>query len=295
MQYQYYLIDAFAHEPFQGAPTVVFPEADGLTEQQMQLIAREMNQTETVFLFASTSEAVQMKIYTPEKEVDFSGHPVISASYVLALDGKISAGKSQLKTNAGVVDINIIKQADDIEKITFSSKSVGRFDDFVPSAKELAEILHLDARDLDVHDHKPMISSYGDDYLIIPVKSAEALLKARFSTDKWIMSFVATLAKQVLLFTVNKEDEAVDFNARLLGKGIAESDDPPIGTAVPAFAAYIFSACTDGSYKAVLQRGGGARRKSLLEVEAIHSNGKVEQVSVGGSAVLMGKGYLMVN
>ena len=52
MQYQYYLIDAFTNEPFQGSPIVVFPEAEGLTDEQMQLIAREMNQTETVFLFS---------------------------------------------------------------------------------------------------------------------------------------------------------------------------------------------------------------------------------------------------
>ena len=292
MRYQYYLIDAFTKEPFQGAPIVVFPDADGLTAKQMQLIAREMNQSETVFLLPSADSVCQLKIYTPEKKLSFGGHPILAASYALAMDEKISTGLSQLKTDAGPTDINIIKQAGDIEKITFSNKTSSRLDSFVPSARELAEILHLDERDFETDSYKPMIASCGDDYLIIPVKSAEVLVKARFSLDKWIMSFVATLARQILLFSENKQDENVDFNARLLGKGIAASEDPPIGSTMPAFGAYLFSGLADGEYKAVLQRGGGERRKSILEVAVTKTHGEICQINVGGSAVLVGKGYL---
>ncbi len=292
MQYQYYLIDAFTSEVFQGAPVVVFPEADGLTTEKMQLIAREMNQTETVFLFSSADNIWHIKIYTPEKELSFGGHPIIAASYALAIDEKILAGLSQLRTDAGLTDINIIKQAHVIEQITFSHKTAIRLDDFVPSAKELSEILRLDERDIETDNYRPMIASCSDDYLIVPVKSVEALLKARFNPDKWTMSFVATLAKQVLLFSENKDDEKVNFNARLSGAGIAESDDPPIGSIIPAFGAYLFSASGDGCHKTVLQRGGGMKRKSILEVEVINANGEISQINVGGSAVLVGKGSL---
>ena len=106
------------------------------------------------------------------------------------------------------------------------------------------------------------------------------------------MSFVATLAKQILLFSKNKQEPGIDFNARLLGRGIIESEDPPIGSTIPAFGAYLYSASIDGCYNAVVQRGGGDRRKSILEVEVVKDNNEIIQINVGGSAVLVGKGSL---
>lgn len=294
MQYQYYLIDAFTNEVFQGAPIVVFLEATGLTAEKMQLIAREMNQTETVFLFSSSNpkEPWRIKIYNANKELDFGGHPIIAASYALAIDGKLPEGLSVLQLNNGLIDINIYKKNDKVESITFSNNTCSRLDDYVPSVKELAEILHLEVRDFEIDKYKPMIAGCEDDYLIIPVKSQEALRKACFNLDKWTMSFVATLAKKILLFSVNKTDKAIDFNARLMGKGISASEDPPIGSTVPAFGAYLFSKLGDGCHKAVLQRGEGERRKSILEVEVINADGKISQINVGGNAVLVAEGSL---
>lgn len=290
MEYNYYIIDAFTKQRFQGAQIVVFPNAQGLTDQQMQMIAREMNLTESVFLFPGK----KLRIFSPLEELGFGGHPIIAASYVLVMEGEIKQGISELQLNSGTIQVDVSENDQGIEKIQFSNQSPQRMDDFVPSAKELADILGLDESDIDLGLHKAMLVSCNEDYLIVPVKSGDSLEKARFNLDKWTMSFVATLAKQILLFTSNAESETVDFRARLVGKGIADHEDPPIGSSVPAFAAYMFADAGDGQHRLVVQRGGDGKRISLIEAEVIKSNAQIEQINVGGSAVLVAKGQLIL-
>ena len=82
---QFYHADVFTDEPFGGNPVAVFPDADGLTDVELQQIAREMNLSETVFVFPPTDKAavVKMRIFTPTQEIPFAGHPVIGTFFVL--------------------------------------------------------------------------------------------------------------------------------------------------------------------------------------------------------------------
>lgn len=289
MEFDYYLIDAFTTEAFQGAPIAVFPNAQNMSLSDMQKIARELNQTETVFILPAVAEqSFELKIFTPECEIEFGGHPVIAASYALFNNNMIAAGSNKLNMTIGSIDIFV----DDNQKIQFSIKAEAKLDNFVPSAKELSDILGLDESDLNLNEYASMISGYGDDYLIVPVKSLEKINKAHFREDKWTMSFVATLAKQIILFCKNRDDSEVDYNARLFGKGIAYNDDPPIGTSVPAFGNYIFAEAGKGIHSAIVQRGGDGRRASKIEVEVHRDTGQVSEISVGGFAVQVGEGKI---
>ena len=138
--------------------------------------------------------------------------------------------------------------------------------------------------DINIPAYPAMIAGSGPNYLIVPVKSPALLPSVRFNENKWQMSFVASLADQVLLFA-DAGDTEVDFNARLVGKDIAIDEDPPIGAAAPAFAAYMHSCHGQQQKRLVVQRGGGQRRKSLLEIEVQGGDGKM-QIRVGGQAVL---------
>src|SRR5665647_1588203 len=91
MNYNYYIADVFTSQIFNGAQIAVFPNADGLSNEQMQLLARELNLTETVFVFHPCSEGTtrKMRIFSPLGEIDFAGHPIIATAYVLGCCGDI--------------------------------------------------------------------------------------------------------------------------------------------------------------------------------------------------------------
>ena len=89
---KFYQVDVFTRQPFGGNPVAVFPEAQGLTDYQLQQIAREMNLSETVFVLAPTNQAavVRLRMFTPTQEIPFAGHPVLGTFYVLAQLGLIA-------------------------------------------------------------------------------------------------------------------------------------------------------------------------------------------------------------
>jgi trans-2,3-dihydro-3-hydroxyanthranilate isomerase len=87
MKIDYYIADVFTTQLFNGAPIAVFPNADGLSDTTMKLLARELNLSETVFVFhpEGSDSKRKMRIFSPKKEIDFAGHPIIATAYVLGL------------------------------------------------------------------------------------------------------------------------------------------------------------------------------------------------------------------
>jgi trans-2,3-dihydro-3-hydroxyanthranilate isomerase len=110
-KYQYRVVDVFTERPLEGNPLAVFPNALGLDDVMMQNIARELNLSETVFVFpASRAEcAARIRIFTPTREMDFAGHPTIGASFVLLDEGIVPKQSEQfvLEENIGPVPIRV--------------------------------------------------------------------------------------------------------------------------------------------------------------------------------------------
>src|SRR5271163_822823 len=92
--YRYRVVDVFTEHAFEGNALAVFPEASGLGDDTMQKIARELNLSETTFVFPATRNdcAAQVRIFTPTREMEFAGHPTIGTSFVLLQEGKIRSG-----------------------------------------------------------------------------------------------------------------------------------------------------------------------------------------------------------
>src|SRR5580692_7655389 len=103
--YRYRVVDAATTEPLEGNPLAVFPNATDLSTDQMQDIARELNLSETVFLFPPTSAqyAAKLRIFTPGKEMEFAGHPTIGTAYILLDEEVVPKGTTRfvVEENAG--------------------------------------------------------------------------------------------------------------------------------------------------------------------------------------------------
>lgn len=303
MSQQYFIADVFTDEAFSGAQIAVFPEAGEIDDTRMQLIARELNLTETVFVTESDSTDVdyQMRIFTPLAEVDFAGHPIIATAYALVECGAIktdqSAVKLMMSQNSGVIEVNITLQDGEVNLVQFSQKVSTLIDRFTPSDSELAEFLTLAENDLDHQKYSTRLVSAGFPYLIVPVWNYESVRKAKFNFSAWSQSTAPqTAAQEIVLFSPKTPYQDSNFNVRLLGQNIGPNDDPPVGSAMPAFASYLcsFDFTQEGTHTFAVDRGDSYSRRSVINMEMDNKQRSELAIRIGGQAVLVASGNILL-
>ncbi len=290
MKQKYTLLNAFTRSHFNGAQIAVFSQAENLSPSQMLQLAKELNLTETVFISNSALPGcdAKLQIYSPQGESGFAGHAVVAACYQMSESGKVQGSDARIELNGQQLDII---HSHKNNKVQINIPLDEKYDEYVPSNKELAQIIGLDESLIGYLKYRPMIAGCPQPCLMIPVKNNEALRDAQFHENKWQLSFVASLAKHVLLFTGQHPYNDINFTARLMGKNIAINDDPPIGTVAPAFALYLAYGLNDYHRSCLIQRGDENSRISIMEVNVDKNGTQVEGLQLGGHAVKMAEGY----
>ncbi len=303
MQYRFFTADVFTDQVFEGAQIAVFPNAAGLSEGTMLKIAREFNLSETVFVLPMERELNKrrMKIYTPLEEVDFAGHPVIATAYILALTGEIKLNAKHnpfiLEQNHGPVRVDISSESGTPTLIQFSLKPEPVVDRFVPGEQEIADFIGLKNTELESKKYQSLMVSCGFPYLIVPLCSYASVRSAKFNYSAWSQSSApATAVQEILLFANQTANTHSDFHARLVGPNIGVNEDPPIGSAMPAFTSYL---CAHehirlGTYTFAIDRGNENDRRSLLHIEMDNKGKNQLNIRVGGQAVLVSEGKINV-
>jgi len=304
MPYKFCTIDAFTDQLFGGAQILVFPEATGLTDSQMQKIASEFNFSETVFILPPSSDAFfsKFKIFTPKTEINFAGHPTIAAAFALGHYQpscfEQGIANFHVEEKIGPVKITLHQDKDQISLAQFTINKPPVLDNYVPPLHELAEILSCKQNDLMLDDYQPIVATCDRPYLIVPTHSEEILRNAHFQLSAWISSSAtATLVPELFLFTPTKtkNDQPV-YCARLLGQHIAPTEDPPIGSALPAFAGYLYldNHIIDGKYQFVAERGITTGRHSVLQANVQKKDNIITEIQIGGQAIFASEGTLFL-
>jgi trans-2,3-dihydro-3-hydroxyanthranilate isomerase len=125
--YRIAYVDAFTREPLKGNPCAILPEASGLTDEEMQAIARETNLSETSFVFSSTQADFRVRYFTPREEIPFAGHPTIATTYLLAQEGLIPLREPsttiQLEFKVGVLPVELFVQGERVQRIVMTRKA----------------------------------------------------------------------------------------------------------------------------------------------------------------------------
>jgi len=303
MKYKYYIADVFTDKPFDGAQIAVFPNADDLDQTQMQLLARELNLSETAFVFSpeNGSSTRRMRIFTPLSEIDFAGHPIIAVGQVLASIGDIKLEEKytslKLEQNIRMIDVNITHKDGKPELIQFSLETKPVVDRFVPKEEQIAEVLSLIDADIENKKFNPLLVYSDQSYLIVPVKSYSAVRAAKFNFTAWSQSMApACMANEILLFSTQTDISQSNFHARLLGPDIGIHEDPPIASAMSAFTGYLCAHdhIKQGTHTFVIDRGSLYKRKSVLNIEMDNKQEETLTIRVGGPAVITGEGTLLV-
>ncbi|MGZ8191089.1 MAG: PhzF family phenazine biosynthesis protein [Methylococcaceae bacterium] len=303
MKYNYYMADAFTRQIFSGAQIAVFPYAGTLNKEQMQLVARELNLSETVFVKKRDSQTGKfvMRIFSPQREIDFAGHPIIATAYILASIGAIELKNAitpvVFKQNAGEIEVNISGENGKPVFVQFTRKVSAIIDRFAPTTEELASFLSISPSEFDTKKYNARLVSCGFPYLIVPVFNYETVRKARFNYAAWSQSTAPqTAAQEILLFSPKNPHVDADFNTRLFGPRIGIHEDPPVGSAIPAFACYLcsFEFLQKGTYTFAVDRGEDKHRRSVLNLEMDHKGSDSLTIRVGGEAVMVAEGTLNI-
>ncbi len=303
MTLNYYIADVFTNQLFAGAQIAVFPHADKLNPVQMEIIAKEMNLSETVFISNPNNHqsSRRMRVFSPLGEIDFAGHPIIATAFVLGETGevKLAEGITPLTftQNTGDIDINISASGGKVSFVQFGTKVSSIIDRFTPTIAEIADLLSISPEEIDHKKYSTRLVSCGFPYLIVPVWNYESVRKAKFNFASWSLSAAPqTAAQEILLFSPKTPFKDANFNARLLGPNIGVHEDPPVGSAMPAFASYLcsFDFTQQGTLSFAVDRGDDKNRRSVLNIEMDHNAQAELALRIGGEAVMVAEGKMHI-
>lgn len=300
MDYQFYTADVFTDKIFGGNQLAVFPQAEKLTSSQMQLIAKEFNYSETVFVLPpETPQGTRkLRIFTPSAELPFAGHPTVGTAYILAaikdisLTGEITT--VIFEEGVGLVPVKIRALGGKPVYTELTAAQLPEFGPEPPPISELASMLSLDHNDLLDGKNAPQAVSCGLPFLFIPVHNREILGRVQLNQEQWKGILGNYWANCVYVFCFDPEREESDLRSRMFAPALGIEEDPATGAAATALAGYlgIRDPLSDGTLSWRIEQGFEMGRPSLLQVEADKKEGKISQIRVGGASVLVSQGIM---
>ncbi len=293
-QYTIYQIDAFTKSRFKGNPAGVVVNADGLSENQMQTIARELNNSETAFLFRPDDNSCDgiIRYFTPTIEVPTCGHATIAAMYAKAIEEEIGSCVLNIKTKIGILPFEI-NRSDDTMKIWMTQ---GRIEIEPPLSQDiqsrLLEYIGILPEDLD--SRCPIqIASTGHSKVMIGITSREKL--NRLIPDLHQLKELSKIinCNGYYIFTLNSDDSDILSYGRMFAPAIGINEDPVTGNANGPLGAYLVhnkvvnTEIDTFSFKGA--QGEAIGRDGIVEVFVSIQNKKPTLVKIGGDAIVIFK------
>jgi len=304
-RYRYHLLDVFTGRPFGGNQLAVFLDGAGLGADTMQLVARELNLSETVFVLPpeQARHTRRVRIFTPGRELPFAGHPTVGTAHCLVAAGEVPAPAEGeldivLEEEVGPVPVKVRMEAGKPVFAQLAAAQMPEFRDPPASPASIASVLGLKESDLLPADEWPIRAvSCGFPFLFVPVRDRATLGQVRMRTDRWEQVLSGWWAENIFVFTPDAELPGSDYRARMFGPSIGIVEDPATGSAATGLGGYLGTG--RGSRVAgretlrwVVEQGFEMGRPSMLHVEVDLLNGSISAIRVGGESVMMGEGEM---
>jgi trans-2,3-dihydro-3-hydroxyanthranilate isomerase len=293
MEHRFYTLDVFTTTRFEGNPLAVFTDGDGLSDDQMQAIAREMNLAETVFVQKPTEEEAlaRLRIFTTKQELKLAGHPVIGTWFLLAELGVVPAQEGGVhilqETGAGVLPVEIRFKDGRPQRVTMTQKEALFKSDKINKSK-LASALGIPPKDFDPK-LEPQFVSTGIFNLMVPLRNRAALGKIAMNMNE-LSKLQGKNVTMSYCFALGGNGKA--FSRGMLPWELYE--DAATGSAAGSLGAYLVNQgkLAPGHTLTILQ-GAEMGRPSHIEVEVTQS-GKKLVPRVSGAAVKVFEGTIRV-
>jgi PhzF family phenazine biosynthesis protein len=293
-----YQIDSFTREKFKGNPAGVVLNADGLSEENMQSIARELNNSETAFILSPTvsDSDYTIRYFTPSIEVPSCGHATIAALYAKALEDNLESGVLRINTKIGILPIEIEKTDDDYQiTMTQGAFTVSPTFDDIKTAK-LLSALHLDISDLD-QKCPIQIASTGHSKVMIGIKSRQKLNGLQPNMEALVMLSNEVGCNGYFVFTFDSDHQDILTYGRMFAPAIGIAEDPVTGNANGPLGGYLVENklvnFQDDYFEFNGRQGEKINRLGTVNVKVTVNNGKPEVIKIKGNAVAIFKTTLL--
>ncbi len=275
--------DVFSSKPLEGNSLAVFSDARGLSDSEMQAIAKEMNLSETTFILPRDPEVerergVRVRIFTVEEELPFAGHPTLGTAF--ALRGRIGEGEIVLELNVGRVPVRFedsagqpvfgeMTQVDPVFGVQHDRETVAR------------------ATGLTIEDFDPNLPietvSTGVPFTIAPLKSLAVAQNLRIEAHRAAEYLAKTDGKFFYFVTRETVDLAAGLHARMI---FYNGEDPATGSAAGCTAGWMVAhRVAESDQRVLIEQGIEMRRPSQIFVRASRRDNRIVNVRVGGHAV----------
>ncbi len=287
----FYLVDVFAEEKFTGNQLAVFRFVKKLSDAEMQRIAKEMNYSETTFILSDEKQdgGYNIRIFTPDTELPFAGHPTLGTAFVIQHEIiKEPINEIVLNLKAGQIPVSF-SYTEERPNILWMKQLQPNFGETF-DAEMISEVLSLDVRDID--DNYPVQDvSTGLPIVIVPLKTLDAVKRARIARSKYFEFTKDIRAKTILIFCPETYKNENDLNVRFFADYYGIPEDPATGSANGCLAAYLVKHryFGKGQISIRVEQGYEIGRPSLLLLKAEEKKQEIA-VYVGGKVEMVAKG-----
>jgi trans-2,3-dihydro-3-hydroxyanthranilate isomerase len=275
--------DVFSSKPLEGNSLAVFSDGRGLTDGEMQAIAKEMNLSETTFILPRDPEVerergVRVRIFTVEEELPFAGHPTLGTAF--SLRGSSNAEKVTLELNVGKVPVRF-EQADG--QATFGEMTQIDPDFGVQHGREaVAQATGLKVEAFDPSFPIETVST-GVPFTVAPLKSLAVIQGLRIESNRAAEYLEKTGGKFFYFVSRETVDPEAGLHARMI---FYNGEDPATGSAAGCAAAWMVAhGVAQPEQRILIEQGVEMWRPSRIFVRASRRDNRIVNVRVGGNAV----------
>ena len=280
-------VDAFTDVPYAGNQLAVFPDGSGLSTAQMQTLAKEINYSETTFVFATddTDADFRVRIFTPSRELPFAGHPTLGTAYAIMDVFDIWPEKKETLRLAMQVGVIPLRK----EKGTiWMNQNEPEFFAQHADRKRIADL--VDLSEADIADELPVEEvSTGNRILIVPVKTLDAMQRAQGNVTSMKDFFKADLIGPYL-FSLQTTDPGTQIHSRFFAPHLGILEDPATGSAAGPLVGYLLKHKVFGDrFEIVNEQGVEMGRRSIIMMRGSR-RGEDYVVEIGGRCAYVGRG-----
>lgn len=299
MEYKYYICDVFTEKRFGGNQLAVLPNASGLTDVQMQQIAREFNFAESTFIFPpEEGNTRKVRIFTPSAEMPFAGHPNIGSAFVLASIGELEEFDNAIEIifeeKAGLVPITLRKLENGLLSCELKGPEELSIGATVP-VEIFASAISLSANDIVTNTHPPQIASIGLPFLVAELQDQAALKRVKVDLNGF--EEIAALGITPFIHVYIRSNDEFDIRARMFAPFDGVPEDPATGSANCALGGLLayYNELRTGNFEWQISQGVEIGRPSILKARAQKKEGNVISTWIGGSSVMVSEGVIFID
>ena len=300
--YEFTQVDVFTQTPLTGNPLAVFPDGRGLNDGEMQALAREMNLSETTFIFprdAATEarEGKEVRIFTVETELPFAGHPTLGTALYLYASESTKPAEINLDLKAGKIPVRFSANSENAGGDRVYGQVFGEMGQRDPefgtpfSRADVARVIGIPVNE--IHSKWPIQPvSTGFSFTIVPFRNRQTLSDLTFGYSQAAEFLRKTGANLFYFFWAERREGQLEARARMFFYG---GEDPATGSAAGCAASWMVQhGIANSDEQVVIRQGVECRRPSEMHVCAKREGERITNVRVGGYAVEILRGTVVL-